>query len=124
MRSAAKVDNSQRELVPYILAHGATFQSLATVGGGCPDGIVGFMSVTDVCEFKSGPEKKPRAFKDGRRRKGSSTEAAQAAWHAQWKGSPRWVLRTRDDVVAMLNSMSERALLLSDYHQAVAGWVK
>lgn len=109
MRSA-KIDDSQRELVPFLQAHGATFQSLATVGKGCPDGIVGFMGVTAVVEFKT-PRTPPKTSRRvPRARKATRTVLAQAEWSARWKGSTVVILRTREDCTEMLNLMAVMAV--------------
>lgn len=89
-RRACKVDNSQRELVPMIRALGASFQSTAEVGDGCPDGVVGFVGVDVFVEFKTGKAK---------------LRPEQERWAANWRGAPRWVLRTPDDVGDLLKWM-------------------
>jgi hypothetical protein len=104
---AAKVDNSQRELVPFLEAHGATFQSMATVGKGCPDGVVGFLGVDWLVEFKTGAAPKAPS-----KRKAGRTEAAQAKWHAEWRGASVAILRTRDDAEKLLERMRFKARLL------------
>jgi hypothetical protein len=95
---AAKLDNPQRPLISLLNSYGATFQSTAAVGNGCPDGFVGFLFLTDPVEFKT-----PGASKH------KGPEERQAAWRQRWNGSPCWVLRTPNDVVAMLANMRERA---------------
>ncbi len=109
MSRAAKVDLTHRPLIALLNSYGATVQSTAAVGNGCPDVWIGYLGIDQAAEFKTGPEKKPRVFADGRRRKGTRTEMLQAAWHQRWKGSPRWVLRTADDVLALLDNMRRRS---------------
>jgi hypothetical protein len=107
---AAKIDDSQRELVPWLLAtHGATFQSCATLGKGAPDGILGFMGVTAVVEFKTNPPPPKTTRKAPRKRKATRTEEQQAAWAAKWRGSPRVILRTQADCLALLNQMHRQS---------------
>jgi hypothetical protein len=95
---AKRIDNVHRPLVALMLAHGATFQSTAAVGNGCPDGVVGFFSVDAWVEFKTPGHSTKKA-----------TAERQAAWRQRWKGSPCWVLRCPADVVRMLEDMRGRA---------------
>jgi hypothetical protein len=54
MRGAAsKVDRNQKPIVKALEAAGATVTSLATVGNGCPDLMVGFRSANYLMEVKS-----------------------------------------------------------------------
>lgn len=104
-----KVDTIQRPLVNQLEAHGATFQSTAAVGRGCPDGFVGFLGVTDPCEFKSG---------DRAAKRKSKTADMQAAWRQKWRGSPCWVITSWSDCEAMLESMRRRARLSGAWRTA------
>lgn len=94
---AAKIDDSQRILRPYLEAVGATVQSIASVGRSCPDCIVGFRGVTDLAEFKTGK----RGLSPG-----------QESWRRKWRGSPVWILRSREDCDRMLLDMRRRGQVL------------
>ena len=76
MRRAAKVDANQAEIVKALRAVGAKVQSLAAVGDGCPDLLVGFRGLNYLIEIKDG-DKPPskRALTDD-----------QVQWHAAWTG--------------------------------------
>ena len=52
MRSHGKVDLNQGEIVKALEAIGCTVQSLASIGGGCPDLLVGFQGRNFVLEVK------------------------------------------------------------------------
>ena len=80
MRRAAKVDSTQTAIVDALRAAGATVQSLATVGGGVPDLVVGFRGRTWLLEVKT-----PRGKRDP---KPSPTTAEQDRWFAVWRGDP------------------------------------
>lgn len=54
MRRAAKVDANHVEIVEALKAVGASVVSLASVGRGCPDLLVGFRGKTYVMEVKDG----------------------------------------------------------------------
>jgi hypothetical protein len=53
MRRAARVDNTQAPIVEALRAAGASVQSLASIGRGCPDLLVGYRMKWFVIECKS-----------------------------------------------------------------------
>ena len=71
-RRAARVDLNQAEIVSALRAHGASVTSLAAVGSGVPDLLVGYLRTNHLLEVK-GP-------------KGRLT-ADQEKWMAAWGGS-------------------------------------
>ena len=76
MRRAAKIDATQTAIVSALRAAGATVQSLAAVGDGVPDLLVGIRGQTLLLECKDGnqPPSKRRLTED------------QLAWHGAWRG--------------------------------------
>lgn len=76
MRRAAKVDRNQAEIVAALRKAGATVQSLAAVGDGVPDLLVGIRGVTLLVEVKDGnrPPSERRLTPD------------QLEWHGAWRG--------------------------------------
>lgn len=78
MRRAAKVDANHTQVVMALQAAGATVQSLAAVGQGVPDLLVGFQGKTLLMEVKDG--KKPPSAR-------RLTEQ-QIIWHGAWRGGP------------------------------------
>ena len=78
MRRAAKVDANHTQVVMALQAAGATVQSLAAVGQGVPDLLVGFQGKTLLMEVKDG-QKPPSARR--------LTEQ-QIIWHGAWRGGP------------------------------------
>jgi hypothetical protein len=62
MRRAAKVDANQTEIVQALRQIGAVVQSLAAVGNGCPDLLVGYRNRLFLLELKDG-NKPPSAQK-------------------------------------------------------------
>jgi hypothetical protein len=52
MRRAAKVDANQTEIVQALRQIGAVVQSLAAVGNGCPDLLVGYRNRLFLLEFE------------------------------------------------------------------------
>ena len=73
---AKKVDLNQMEIVATLRKIGATVQSLASVGNGCPDLLVGFRGINYLMEVKDG-DKAPSAQK---------LTPDQVKWHIEWRG--------------------------------------
>lgn len=76
MRKTARVDANQTAIVDALRAIGASVQSLAMVGRGVPDLLVGFRAQTFLLEVKDGakPPSAQRLTPD------------EAAWHDSWRG--------------------------------------
>ena len=92
MRRAAKVDANQQKIVEILRAAGATVQSLAAIGHGCPDLLVGWCGKTLLMEIKDG-SKVPSAQK--------LTED-QIKWHGAWMGGPLAVVDGPEAALRML----------------------
>ena len=92
MRRAAKVDANQAAIVEALRACGASVQSLAAVGKGVPDLLVGLRTRNYLIEVKDG-SKPPSARK---------LTPDQVQWHTKWAGqvltvtSPEDALRQLD----------------------------
>jgi hypothetical protein len=86
MRRAAQVDANQGAIVEALRAAGYSVQSLAAVGGGVPDLLVGVRGVNLLLEVKDG-SKRP-----SRRR----LNPAQERWHAAWRGQVAIVFGPED----------------------------
>lgn len=76
VRRAAKVDDNQRAIVAALRGIGCSVQSLAAVGKGCPDLLVGYMGMNLCLEVKDG-NKPPSKRK---------LTDYQEEWHAGWRG--------------------------------------
>lgn len=92
VRRAAKVDDNHRDIVRGLRAVGAFVQSLAKVGDGCPDLLVGFRGETFIME-----EKNPAQLPSKRR-----LNERQQAWHRQWVGRPAHVVETLADALRVI----------------------
>lgn len=76
MRRAGNIDRNHTAIVQALHDIGAGVQSLANVGNGCPDLLVGYHDRTMVLEVKNeGDSPSHRAL-----------SAAQVNWHATWPG--------------------------------------
>jgi Holliday junction resolvase len=84
MRRAARVDSNQEEIVKALRAVGATVQSLAGVGHGVPDLLVGYEGKTILMEVKDG-KKSP-----------SQRELTpdQVKWIDAWTGGSIYIVDT------------------------------
>ena len=77
-----RVDGNQKSIVDALRAEGASVQSLASVGAGCPDLAVGLAGQTFLVEIKNG-EKYPSD---------RTLTPDQTRWVCQWNGSAVIVL--------------------------------
>lgn len=82
MRRAAKVDANQAEIVEALRSAGCSVQSLATVGKGCPDLLVGYNGMRLLFELKDG-KKPPSARK---------LTPDQEKWLGEWRGGGVWLI--------------------------------
>jgi Holliday junction resolvase len=89
---AAKIDANHEQVVSALRAAGASVQSLAGVGKGVPDLLVGFQGKTLLMEVKDG-RKTPSARR--------LTED-QLKWHGAWNGGPLAVVDGVDAALRML----------------------
>ena len=92
---AAKIDANHEQVVSALRAAGASVQSLAGVGKGVPDLLVGFQGKTLLMEVKDG-----RKTPSERR----LTED-QVRWHGAWNGGPLAVVDGVDAALRMLGVM-------------------
>ena len=86
MRRAAKVDENQAEIVRALRELGCSVQSLAAIGQGCPDLLVGRWGRNVLMEIKDGS-------KSPSRRK---LTPAESDWISDWRGEVH-VVETVDE---------------------------
>jgi Holliday junction resolvase len=91
VRRAAKIDANQTAIVEALRDRGAFVQSLAAVGRGCPDLLVGMRSRTILMEIKS--------------RKSATLTKDQIEWANCWNGGPLWVVYTVEQALEILEQM-------------------
>jgi len=92
MRRAAKVDANQEQIVSALRAAGASVQSLAKIGQGCPDILVAFRRRNHLMEIKN-PEGK------------DAVNGAQAKWHISWC-APVHVVRSADEALRVIGALA------------------
>jgi Holliday junction resolvase len=89
---AAKIDANQEAVVTALRTAGASVQSLAGVGKGVPDLLVGFKGQTLLFEVKDG-FKAPSA---------RLLTEDQIRWHGSWKGGALAVVDSPDAALRMI----------------------
>ena len=94
MRRAAKIDRNQGEIVDALRKVGATVQSLAAVGGGVPDLLVGFRRQTYLLEVKDG--QKPPSQRE--------LTPDQVQWHCAWGGGACVVVNSVDEALTAIGA--------------------
>lgn len=92
MRLRARVDDNQKEIVAGLRKMGASVQSIAAMGGGVPDLLVGYRGVNLLLEVKDG--RKPPS--------GRKLTEDEAKWHRNWTGQVVVVECLEDAVEALL----------------------
>lgn len=91
MRKAAKTDSNQTEVVNALRKVGASVQSLAATGKGCPDLLVGYQGINYLMEVKDG-NKVPSAQK---------LTIDQEHWHSVWRGSV-YIVKSIEEALQIL----------------------
>jgi hypothetical protein len=90
VRTAARTDDNQAEIVTVLERFGCSVFSTASTGRGFPDLVVGLRGHTYLIEVKDGA-KPPSA---------RTLTPDQRAWRARWRGAPPFTLETVDQAIA------------------------
>jgi hypothetical protein len=91
MRRRANVDANQAMIVQGLRAVGASVESLAVMGRGVPDLLVGYRARNFLLEVKN-PLKSPS---------GRALRPEQVCWHGEWRGQVAVVHDLREALVAI-----------------------
>lgn len=108
MRRAAHIDDNQPEIVKALLDAGCSVQSLASVGLGTPDLLVGLAGVNILLEVKN------LDGLNGHVRRGAGLSKEQLGWHGRWKGQvhtvhgPQEALEVLGKIVATMEIDDKR----------------
>lgn len=86
-----KRDSNEAAIVDALRAVGATVERLS--GKDIPDLLVGFGGVNHLLEVKV---------------PGNDQTPGQVEWGLTWRGGPVWVVRSADDVLAILGCKARR----------------
>jgi hypothetical protein len=95
MRLRGKVDANQAAIVRALRQIGASVQSIADLGDGCPDLLVGFRGKVALMECKDGnqPPSKRRLTEE------------ESNWHKAWQGPPVLIVESVEAALKFLNSI-------------------
>lgn len=94
-----RADRNQKAIAAALKAAGCTVQSLHTVGGGCPDLLVGRHGETWLIEIKT-PEEAARLARGTSHNR--ATAVKQAEWAKAWRGAPPLVASTPEQALDAL----------------------
>jgi hypothetical protein len=99
-RQAGRIDIVHKECVIAFLYHGCSVKTLASVGEGVPDLLVGDHGVTHLVEVKSHPAGTQKG----------EPNAAQKQWLLGWTGDYT-ITRGADDVKRLVEKWRSDALI-------------
>ena len=92
MRRAVRIDQNQQDIVKALRQAGSSVLSLAAIGNGCPDLLVGWHGRNYLLEVK---------YDKG------DLSAEQVIWHKDWRGQVATV-RTVTEAIETLNTLTRR----------------
>lgn len=92
MRKFGRTDGNQSDIVDKLRRIGCSVQLLSSVGGGCPDLLLGYCNRTYLVEVKN-----PDVSESDRKK-----TADQIIWHRDWHGQAA-VCETFEDILTVLN---------------------
>lgn len=96
MRARGRIDANQPELVDELRKLGASVQSLAAIGRGCPDILVGFRGENLAFEIKDPlqpPSKRQLTYEE-------------SLWHQNWNGQIDTVT-TLEEILAVVGAFAK-----------------
>lgn len=91
MRKYAKIDDNQKQIVETLRRLGFSVQSIAAIGNGAPDLLVGYEGKNYLFEVKDGnkPPSKQQLSEDEKK------------WHSLWRGGCD-IVKTAEEIVAII----------------------
>lgn len=98
MKKYGKKDDNQDGIVSALRQAGCSVTTLASVGGGCPDLLVGLRGGNYLLEVKDG-DKPPSARK---------LTPDQVTWHSEWRGQVTVVKNIDEALCAVGLSTNEK----------------
>lgn len=94
-RFARHADSNAKQLLEAFRAHGCSILRITCAEPGAPDLLVGRLGLDGLVELKPNVGEKRRR----------NPRATQVEWAARWRGRPVAVVRTVDDVAAVVGAM-------------------
>lgn len=89
MRKRAKVDTNQTSIVNALRQVGASVQSIATIGNGAPDLLIGFRGSNTLMELKVGK---------------AALTTDEQEWHQEWRGRVV-IIRSADEALQAIGAI-------------------
>jgi len=97
VRRFGRIDANQREVIEGLRQVGASAYSLASLGNGAPDLLVGYRGKTFLLEVKN-PNRR------GGKNNAVRTLERQASWRARWGGRPVAVVWNLPDALRAIGA--------------------
>jgi hypothetical protein len=94
-RHARRIDDNQAEIVEALRRVGASVQSIAKVGAGCPDLLVGYRRRTFLLEVKDG--KKPLSAR--------KLTPLETKWQRMWTGWPVEIVNSVEEALFAIGAL-------------------
>jgi hypothetical protein len=95
-----RIDANHNEIAEGVRAVGAEFQSLASVGRGCPDALISYRGVWYVGEIKDGSKSPSR----------QKLTPDEEKWHARFSPkAPVHIWRSLEDALRTIGAIASRA---------------
>ena len=91
MRRAARTDKNHEQVVNVLRQMGASVQSLAATGKGCPDLLVGYLGINYLMEVKDGDKVLSK----------QKLTIDQEDWHSLWRGTVH-IVKSVDEALLIL----------------------
>jgi hypothetical protein len=98
MRRRGRVDSNQKEIVAALRQIGAFVQSLADIGKGCPDLLVGCAGRTFLLEVKDGS--KPKSAR--------ALTPDEELWIERWRGAPVFIVESAEQAIRSVTFVEGR----------------
>lgn len=96
MRTDAKVDANQPAIVAALRKVGATVQSLAQLGDGVPDLLVGWAGDLWLLEVKDPQQPKNK----------QQLKPMQVEWHRRWQGKPVAIVLSPEEALRAIGAIA------------------
>jgi hypothetical protein len=113
MRKRGRLDGNHRQVVAELRKLGFSVQSLANLGDGCPDLLVGASNARNyLFELKdpARPPSKRVLTSDEKKWIANWKGPDEKKWIANWKGQVR-VVETTEEIVEVINNSYRKAIL-------------
>ena len=97
MRTRARVDDNQAQIVQALRSIGCSVLSLAPIGNGCPDLLVGIFGRNLLLEVKDGEKSASR----------KKLTALEREFHETWKGRV-YVVENSEQAIRAVNDINSK----------------